>query len=421
MNDASTMPQPEAFEEGSSGIAPTAFVLRDPKDIPPRQWLYGKHLVRGFVSLTVSPGGLGKSSLLIAEALAMATAWQLFGDTGLKPLRVWYWNGEDPKEEIERRVAAACLHYNITNDDLAGQFMADSGRDVPICVAKTERSGVAIAEPVVAALIDAIKRHQIDVIIIDPFVTSHLVDENDTTAMNAVVAQWRAVADKGNCAVELVHHVNKAGAIDPKGQGIYASRGAGAVIDGVRSARSLSLFPPAELENMGLDPWEGPYIQVVDGKANLAQKSTVQWRTMIGVKLNNGKAHLDVGDEIGVCIETQPPTQGEPVADGLLHEICEMLAGRSEPAKQNIQNHDWVGYAIAEHLKWDVGRGVKKADLTSEQNGVRHKIKGILSQLTKRGFVKPGEAYDARSGRTVTVVEVVQQPASTTPETGVDG
>ena len=49
----------------SKKVVPSPFTLREPKLIPPRQWLYGTHLIRGFVSLTVAPGGLGKSSMVL--------------------------------------------------------------------------------------------------------------------------------------------------------------------------------------------------------------------------------------------------------------------------------------------------------------------------------------------------------------------
>jgi len=172
-------------------INPTAFNMRPAADIPPRQWLFGQHLIRGFLSLTVAPGGLGKSSMVLVEALAMATGKPLLGDAPPKPLRVWVWNGEDPREEIERRITAACLQYDIQPDDIADRLMIDSGRDVPIQIATANGGGVQVAKPVTEALIAAIKASKVDVLIIDPFVTSHTVPENDTTAMNAVVAQWR--------------------------------------------------------------------------------------------------------------------------------------------------------------------------------------------------------------------------------------
>jgi hypothetical protein len=50
-------------------INATPFRWVDPSTIPRREWLYGSHYIRRFVSVTVAPGGAGKSSLAIAEAL----------------------------------------------------------------------------------------------------------------------------------------------------------------------------------------------------------------------------------------------------------------------------------------------------------------------------------------------------------------
>ena len=58
-------------------ITATPFVLRSEKDIPPREWLYGQHLIRGFVSLTIAPGGVGKTALLVLDSIAMASGREL--------------------------------------------------------------------------------------------------------------------------------------------------------------------------------------------------------------------------------------------------------------------------------------------------------------------------------------------------------
>lgn len=96
-----------------SRFRPTPFRWRDPATIPRRQFVFGTHLIRGFVALTVAPGGVGKSSLAIGEAVSMASGENLLGVRPGRPLRVWYVNLEDPREEIERRVAAVCLHFEI--------------------------------------------------------------------------------------------------------------------------------------------------------------------------------------------------------------------------------------------------------------------------------------------------------------------
>lgn len=50
-----------------------SFIWRDPATIPRRQWPYGRHHIRKFVSATFAPGGVGKSSLVMGEAQAMAS------------------------------------------------------------------------------------------------------------------------------------------------------------------------------------------------------------------------------------------------------------------------------------------------------------------------------------------------------------
>ena len=90
--------------------------------LPPRTWLYGKHYQRRTVSLTAGPGGMGKSSLDMVEAVAMVTCRNLLGEQPEERLRVWYHNGEDPLDEINRRLAAICQHYGIPQGELQGHL-----------------------------------------------------------------------------------------------------------------------------------------------------------------------------------------------------------------------------------------------------------------------------------------------------------
>ena len=100
------------------------------------QWQIGEPRRIRQVSLTVAPGGTGKSSLATVEALAMATGRKLLHDEPWERVRVWLWNGEDPKDELQRRIAAACLHYGISREEIAGRLFVDSGRNSGIVIAK---------------------------------------------------------------------------------------------------------------------------------------------------------------------------------------------------------------------------------------------------------------------------------------------
>jgi RecA-family ATPase len=171
-------------------IRATPYVWTDPATISRRQWLYGYLLLRKFVSVTISPGGIGKSSLIVAEALAMVSGKDLLGVGSTELLRVWLWNLEDPIEETKRKIHAAALHYELAPDDVGDRLMVDSGRDQKMVIATTTRNGAEIVRPVVDALVEEIIKHKIDVLVIDPFVSCHEVAENDNSAMDMIVKEW---------------------------------------------------------------------------------------------------------------------------------------------------------------------------------------------------------------------------------------
>src|SRR5260221_13031890 len=209
----------------------------DPKSIPPRDWLYDRHVIRKFTSADVANGAGGKTSLHIAEDLAMATGRPLLGVRVLTRLRVWYWNLEDPYEEIQRRIAAACLHYGITKEDLDGWLYVKDGRTDPrVIVQASDRT--PIVKPQVERIIADIQALKIDVLDIDPFVSCHRVPENDNGAIDLVAKTWNRVADAGNCAVRLAHHIRKS-----TGDGeatVESARGAKAMTDACRSVRVMN-------------------------------------------------------------------------------------------------------------------------------------------------------------------------------------
>jgi hypothetical protein len=56
----------------SRKVSATPFQAFDFAKIPKRQWLYGRHYVREYVTATVAPGGGAKTALKLAEAVSMA-------------------------------------------------------------------------------------------------------------------------------------------------------------------------------------------------------------------------------------------------------------------------------------------------------------------------------------------------------------
>ena len=331
---------------GKRAIHATPFVWIDPASIPPRKFLYGKHLVRQFVSTTISHGGGGKSALEITEALAMTSNRALLGIQPGEPLCVWYWNGEDPRAEIDRRVMATVLHYGLTADSI-GRLYTDVGRETPIIIAEQTRDGAKILVPVVDAVIKTIQDEHIDAAIIDPFVSSHRVTENDNNAIELVVKKWAHIADVTNSAIELVHHSRKTGADVT----VQDGRGAIALLAAARSARVLNVMSDDEAGQAGVDhrKW---YFRVDNGKANLTPPvDKAEWFKFVSVALANG-------DNVGVPTSWRFPNAFDDITAAHLRAAQKTVAAGG-PWRENQQASDWVGKPIAKVLKLNPD---KKAD-----------------------------------------------------------
>jgi RecA-family ATPase len=204
----------------------------------------------------------------------MVSGKPLLGVTPDECLRVWVWNLEDPQEETKRKIQAAALHYELSPDDIGDRLMVDSGREQKLVIATTTKTGAVIMQPVVDSLVDEIIKHGIDVLVIDPFVSCHEVSENDNSAMDMVVKEWGRVAERGNCAVHLVHHTRKPGGAESEVT-TESSRGGSSQTDACRVVRPINRMSEKEATAAGVDN-RRLYFRTLHDKANLqppAEKS----------------------------------------------------------------------------------------------------------------------------------------------------
>jgi hypothetical protein len=387
-DEAAWAPETESAPAAEpAAVRATPFVLRDPSLIPRRDWLYSAHYIRGFVSMTIAPGGVGKSSLVMAEAVAMATGRRLLHHAPRKPLRVWLWNGEDPRDELERRIAAICLHHGITQEHIGDRLFVDSGRDMEIKIATADRNGVHIAVPVIDSVIATIRENKIDLLVIDPFVSSHSVNENDNAAIDAVAKKFAYIATQAGCAIELVHHVRKGPSVGSHEISADDARGASALAAAARSVRLIQRMTDEEAKKaMITEPWR--YIRAVDGKANLAPPaSKSEWYRLESFELPNGftDGHTyERGDSVGVVILWSYPanlTEDEDL--DRLRAVQEKVKAGEGTYREDVRAGDWVGKHIASTLGLDF---TDKKDKRTLQKLVQDMIeKGWLRVFEGRG------------------------------------
>ena len=388
-----TMPTDEPV---TLSITPTPFTWTDPTTIKPREWLYDTHLIRKFVSLTISPGGLGKSSLALVEALSMVTRRELLEDATLyepEPLRVWYWNGEDPQEETTRRVMAACLKYGISADDLGGRFFTDSGRDQPMTLGSIDKGQIVLNEAMFEDIEATMIANRIDVFIADPFVSAHHLGENDNNAIDALIKRLGKLADRTNAAVGIVHHVRKPSSTQAETD-VNDARGASALLGGVRSARVLNVMSEDVATAAGISSdIRARYFSVTDGKSNMAVKDAdARWRYLDSVALGN-QTDIRKSDNVGVVAYYKLPKEARAMADfSRAEDEMRRLLSASDMLQhwsgRGRKPTDWLGHKIMDGLKIH----------DNDHEAVVQKL--ILSWI-KDGLIETREGYDEKRNRKI--------------------
>jgi len=381
MNQLAQAPEHVNSHLGCPYLKATPFIPKDPSQIPARNWLHGNHLIRKNVSVTVAPGGVGKSSLTIVQALELATGRQVLGHSNAGPMNVWIFNLEDERLELERRIAAAQKHHQISDQEIGDRLFLDTGREQELILANQLRDEVRLETRVIEELKSQLLERSIDVLIIDPFVSSHRVNEMDNGKIDIVAKQWIRIAEECNCAIELVHHTRKLNGIEASTD---ASRGASSLINAARSARVLQRLSDQELEEAGVAADGCTYFSVKRDKSNLAKSGGRETYRTVSVDLGQG-------DQVGVVEAWRKPRLMEGFGWRDLQMVQEAIDGRDLRYSEQA-GEAWAGHKIAEVLCLD-----PRSD--------KRRLKKFIEAWLESGALKKVTKKHA-NGKTVPVIEV---------------
>jgi hypothetical protein len=343
--------QPPFQRPPPSDIVPTAYVARDFATIPRRQWLYGQHHIRRYVSGTIAPGGMGKTAQAIVEGISMAIGKDLLNaGVPINRSRVWYWNGEDPREEMDRRIAAVCLYYNIDPKELEGWLFIDSGHDMRIKLAAEQHGEGRLETYTIEQICQMIAELEVDLVILDPFISTHMVGESNNTLIDLVIKALGYIANKTNCSIEIVHHTRKPGL----GQSALTaddSRGGSAIVNGVRSVRVLNWMTASQAREYRIAADERfEYFEVTKGKPNMTARGKAEWRRLGSVILPN-RGVVEPGDKVQVVKAWSPPAkQGVKAKDD---ERLRQIAATGT-YRWDVRATLWFGHSVAEVVGLDV-------------------------------------------------------------------
>jgi RecA-family ATPase len=170
---------------------------------PPRGWLLGTSFCRGFASSLLGDGGVGKTALRYAQGLSLATKRALTGEHVFQRCRVLIVSLEDGRDELRRRLRAACLHHGIERSELKGWLFIEALGRADGKLLTLDQHNRPVLGALAAKLERTIAARKIDIVMLDPFIKSHGIAENDNSGIDEVAQILTNMAEKFNIAVDV--------------------------------------------------------------------------------------------------------------------------------------------------------------------------------------------------------------------------
>jgi RecA-family ATPase len=257
-------------------------------DIPRRPWVAEGYALRGAVTVVTGPPSVMKSMLMLAWASAVG----LNREHGrFKPQgsgNVIVYNVEDNRDEQRRRLAATLRQFDATPADIKGKVVRTGPSEVGTLFIRDE-SDALVPTDAMQRLRWLIKTYRPAMLIADPLAELHTADENDNTAIRAVIAAFRSLAVEFNVAVVLIHHTRK-GVLTPGDPD--SARGASSLVGAARILQTLIEMSEKDAEMFGLPTdrkTRSRYARLDDGKQSYSSLENAVWYERVLCTLANGE------------------------------------------------------------------------------------------------------------------------------------
>ena len=226
------------------------------------------NMVAGTVGALVSPGGTGKSMLILQLAAQIAGGPDLLEIGELPTGRVVYLPAEDPSVAIHHRLHAL------------GTYLTAKQRQA---VAKS-----LLIEPLIGKCpnimvqdwFDGLKRSAEGrrLMILDTLRRFHIEEENASGPMAQVIGRMEAIAAGTGCSIVFLHHASKSAAMMGAGDQQQASRGSSVLVDNIRWQSYLAGMTQGEAEILGVDDCQrGYFVRFGVSKANYGTPLQERW------------------------------------------------------------------------------------------------------------------------------------------------
>jgi hypothetical protein len=330
-------------EEAGAGMPYRKLKPVGAANIPPRQWAYGKFLLFGVVAVLGAQDGAGKGVVATPKMLAMITGKPLLGEKVWRKGPVAIITYEDDEEEWYRRIAAACIKYELDYEYVLDNiYFIHKPDETKVTFGARDQDGTFFPDS--DNIIKTLKHLGIVLLIIDPFNHAHDGDDgNNNVAIARVAAEVMRIAKATKAAVLVLHHLRK-------GASGHADdlMGALSLRATFRSCRILMRMLEEVAEKMKIADGAWRYIRIAGNKENYApppDKST--WFKLASLPLGNtGDETYPEGDDMGVAVTWEPRPMFEGMDAATLRAVFQALRDTIHGSAKQAKHTPWAGKAL---------------------------------------------------------------------------
>jgi hypothetical protein len=365
-------------------------------DIPRRPWIARGYLMRGSLTVVSGAGAAGKSSLMIAWAAALTIGCAFRHLKTPDKVRVATYNVEDDEHEQKRRFSAMFKRFALDETAFEDRLAILGPRGIGTLLTVSRDGSVVLNTGVMDDLEAFVARFMPDVLILDPFVELHGAEENDNTAVRAVLARFRDMAAKSNMSVVLLHHSRKGNGEpgDPD-----TLRGASSIVGAARVVLTLTVMSKDEAKAFKIaDNSRRNYFRMDGAKSNYAPIDETEWFERQEITLDNAGAPEEPADRVAVAWPWEPPSIWEHDPSVLRSVLDVIDKGPSpgvlySPSRRGKANDRWVGNVLIADLNLsdEQAKQMIKAWLDSgllisalyHDHGQRKEVPGVRVDFSK--------------------------------------
>ncbi|MFB0934975.1 MAG: AAA family ATPase [Propionivibrio sp.] len=238
------------------------------------------NLLAGSVGLVAAQAGIGKTSLLLQIAAAVAAGIPVAGNLLPAPEktgRVVFLATEDPPEVLQRRA-----HYLLRSLERQGHGAELAQRleaNLEFQSARTKVPNLLMKGAIGESGLDRLNRLALGsrLLILDPIRRFHLCDEQDFAQMAMLYGLLTDIAVQTGCTILFSHHVPQPASFADEG-GPAGALGSSAFVNATRWVLNLTDMTPREAEDFDIEPTaRRDYVRASFTKSNYGPPLPARW------------------------------------------------------------------------------------------------------------------------------------------------